>query len=287
MNHEFQGFLPQVPANIRTLPQLDQYLLKHLVLEIISLILVFQVRILNGVFNTDLVTSDGTILATGSYDTTVMVWEVSPVRAAEKRVRNAVTEMHRKEYVVAETPFHILCGHDDIITCLFVSVELDVVISGSKDGTCVFHTLREGRYVRSLRHPSGSALSKLVASCHGRIVLYSDDDLSLHLYCINGKHIATSESNGRLNCVELSSCGEFLVCAGDQGQIIVRSMNSLEIVRRYTGVGKVITSLTVTPEECFLAGTRDGSLLVYSIENPQLRKTSVPRNLRSKASAPG
>lgn len=233
------------------------------------------------------VTSDGTILATGSYDTTVMVWEVSRVRAAEKRVRNAVTEMHRKEYVVAETPFHILCGHDDIITCLFISVELDVVISGSKDGTCVFHTLREGRYVRSLRHPSGSALSKLVASRHGRIVLYSDDDLSLHLYCINGKHISTSESNGRLNCVELSSCGEFLVCAGDQGQIIVRSMNSLEIVRRYTGVGKVITSLTVTPEECFLAGTRDGSLLVYSIENPQLRKTSVPRNLRSKASAPG
>jgi len=233
------------------------------------------------------VTSDGTILATGSYDTTVMVWEVSRVRAAEKKGRNAVTEMHRKEYVIAETPFHILCGHDDIITCLFASVELDIVISGSKDGTCVFHTLREGRYVRSLRHPSGSALSKLVASRHGRVVLYSDDDLSLHLYSINGKHISSSESNGRLNCVELSSCGEFLVCAGDQGQIIVRSMNSLEIVRRYTGVGKVITSLTVTPEECFLAGTRDGSLLVYSIENPQLRKTSVPRNSRSKASAPG
>ncbi|KAH7849592.1 hypothetical protein Vadar_020109 [Vaccinium darrowii] len=216
------------------------------------------------------VTSDGTILATGSYDTTVMVWEVSRVRAAEKKGRNAVTEMHRKEYVIAETPFHILCGHDDIITCLFASVELDIVISGSKDGTCVFHTLREGRYVRSLRHPSGSALSKLVASRHGRVVLYSDDDLSLHLYSINGKHISSSESNGRLNCVELSSCGEFLVCAGDQGQIIVRSMNSLEIVRRYTGVGKVITSLTVTPEECFLAGTRDGSLLVTAMRIPEL-----------------
>ncbi|CAL5385752.1 unnamed protein product [Camellia sinensis] len=233
------------------------------------------------------VTSDGTILATGSYDTTVMVWEVSRVKVHEKRVRNTPTEMHRKDSVIAETPFHILCGHDDIITCLFVSVELDIVISGSKDGTCVFHTLREGRYVRSLQHPSGSALSKLVASRHGRIVFYADDDLSLNLYSINGKHLATFESNGRLNCVELSSCGEFLVCAGDQGQIVVRSMNSLEIVRRYTGVGKIITSLTVTPEECFLAGTRDGSLLVYSIETPQLRKTSLPRNLRSKTSSTG
>ncbi|KAK2997904.1 hypothetical protein RJ639_025413, partial [Escallonia herrerae] len=231
------------------------------------------------------VTSDGSILATGSYDTTVMIWEVLRVRASEKRVRYTPMDFPRKDTVIAETPFHILCGHDDIITCLYASVELDIVISGSKDGTCIFHTLREGRYVRSLRHPSGSALSKLVASRHGRIVLYADDDLSLHLYSLNGKHLSTSESNGCLNCVKLSSCGEFLVCAGDQGQIVVRSMNSLEVVRRYNGVGKIMTSLTVTPEECFLAGTKDGSLLVYSIENPQLRKTSLPRNLKTKASA--
>ncbi|PPD66411.1 hypothetical protein GOBAR_DD36708 [Gossypium barbadense] len=227
-------------------------------------------------------TADGSILATGSHDTTVMVWEVLRVRIPEKRVRNMQTDC-----VIAETPFHILCGHDDIITCLYVSVELDIVISGSKDGTCVFHTLRDGRYVRSLLHPSRSALSKLVASRHGQTVLYSDGDLSLHLYSINGKHIASSESNGRLNCVELSGCGEFLVCAGDQGQIVVRSMSTLEVVQRYNGIGKIITSLTVTPEECFLAGTKDGSLLVYSIENPQHRKASVSRNPKTKVSLAG
>ncbi|XP_077215298.1 binding protein isoform X2 [Tasmannia lanceolata] len=233
------------------------------------------------------VSSDGSILATGSYDTTVMVWDVFHGRATDKRVRNTQTELPRKDYVIVENPFHILCGHDDIITCLFVSVELDIVISGSKDGTCVFHTLRQGRYVRSIQHPSGSALSKLVASQHGKLVFYADNDLSLHLYSINGKHIATSESNGRLSCVELSSCGEFLVCSGDQGQIVLRSMHSLEVLRRYDGVGKIITSLTVTPEECFLAGTKDGNLLVYSIENPQLRRGGLPRNSKSKASATG
>ncbi|XP_010671613.1 BEACH domain-containing protein B isoform X2 [Beta vulgaris subsp. vulgaris] len=233
------------------------------------------------------VTSEGSILATGSYDTTVMVWEVCRSRTLERRVRSSQSEIVRKDYVISETPFHILCGHDDIITCLHVSLDLDIVISGSKDGTCVFHTLREGRYVRSLRHPSGSALTKLVVSRHGRIVLYSDDDLSLHLYSINGKHIASSESNGRLSCVKLSVCGEYLVCAGDQGQIILRSMNSLEVVKKYAGTGKVITSLTVTPEECFLAGTKEGSLLVYSIENPQLRKTNLPRNTKSKSSVAG
>jgi WD40 repeat protein len=113
-------------------------------------------------------------------------------------------------------------------------------------------------------------------------VIYADDDLSLHLYSINGKHLAASESNGRLNTIQLSKCGEFLVGAGDQGQIVVRSINTLEVVKKYQGVGKVLTSLTVTPEECFLVGTKDGSLLVYSIENPQLRKMSHSKNMKSK-----
>ncbi|KAJ7958905.1 BEACH domain-containing protein [Quillaja saponaria] len=227
------------------------------------------------------VTSDGSILATGSHDTTVMIWEVFRGRTPEKRIRNSQSELPRKDYVIVETPSHILCGHDDVITCLYVSLELDIVISGSRDGTCVFHTLRVGRYIRSLRHPSGSPVSKLVASRHGRIVIYADDDLSLHMYSINGKHLAASESNGRLNAVELSRCGGFLVCAGDQGQIVVRSMNSLEVIKKFLGIGKIITSLTVTMEECFLAGTKEGSLLLYSIENPQ-RKASHSRHLKSK-----
>ncbi|XP_073008552.1 BEACH domain-containing protein B isoform X1 [Typha latifolia] len=231
--------------------------------------------------------SDGSILATGSYDTTVMIWHAYRGRSIEKKSRNTQAEISTKDHVIAESPFHILCGHDDIITCLFISVELDIVISGSKDGTCIFHTLREGTYVRSIQHPSGSGLSKLVASTQGRLVFYSDNDLSLHLYSINGKHIASSESNGRLNCMELSSCGEFLVCAGDHGQIVLRSMHSLDVVQRYDGAGKIITSLSVTPEECFLAGTKDGCLLVYSIENALLRRGSLPRNNKSKSFAVG
>ncbi|GKA69800.1 BEACH domain-containing protein B isoform X1 [Tanacetum coccineum] len=86
------------------------------------------------------------------------------------------------------------------------------------------------------------------------ISVYADDDLCLHLYSINGKHLNSCESSGRLNCIEW-----------------------------YSGTGKIITSLTVTQEECVLAGTKDGSLLVYSIENPQLRRISGSRSMKSKA----
>ena len=209
-----------------------------------------------------------------------MLWKVSPGRANERRAWAQQTESSRRDQVIDESPFHILCGHDDIVTCLFVSTELDIVVSGSNDATCIFHTLRQGRYVRSIQHPSGCSLSRIVASGRGRVVMYAEDDLSLHLYSINGQRLASAESYGRLNCIELSGCGEFLVCAGDHGQITLRSMHSLEIVHRYEGIGKALTSLAVTPEECFLAGTRDGSLLVYSIENLQFRRNSNPKEIK-------
>ena len=226
------------------------------------------------------------MVATGGYDTTVMIWHAFRGRPVDKKLRTANFEVSEKEHVIVERPVHIFCGHDDIITCLFVSTELDIVISGSKDGTCIFHTLREGRYVRSIQHPSGVGLSKLVASQHGRVVLYSENDLSLHMYSINGRHIASSATSGRLNCMELSCCGEFIACAGEKGQVVLRSMHSLDIVWMYDGAGKTITSLAVTPEECILAGTKDGSLLVFSIENPLVRRGSMQRN-RIKTSTTG
>ncbi|KAG4194045.1 hypothetical protein ERO13_A06G031500v2 [Gossypium hirsutum] len=165
--------------------------------------------------------------------------------------------------------------HKDVVSCVAVTADGSILATGSYDTTVMV------REVLRVRSPE----KRVPPSQHGRIVLYADGDLSLNLYSINGKHLASSESNGRLNCVELSGCGEFLVCAGDQGQVVVRSMNALEVVKRYNGVGKVITSLTVTPEECFLAGTKDGNLLVYSIENPQ-RKAIVLRNPRTRVTIP-
>ena len=48
-------------------------------------------------------------------------------------------------------PVHILRGHAEGVTAVAVSVELDVVLSGGRDGRVLVHSLREGRYIRSLR----------------------------------------------------------------------------------------------------------------------------------------
>lgn len=75
-------------------------------------------------------------LATGSRDYTVMVWEL----LSEKSETAPINPQ----------PLHVLYGHDDVVTTVAINAELDIVVSGSDDGTIIIHTLRSGAYLRSI-----------------------------------------------------------------------------------------------------------------------------------------
>ncbi|BBM99563.1 hypothetical protein MPTK1_1g22060 [Marchantia polymorpha subsp. ruderalis] len=230
---------------------------------------------------------DGSVVVTGSCDTTVMVWEVELAKtrrttggkdSSSSSSSSSNERSNRLDpVIISNKPRHVLCGHDDAVTCVVVRVELDLVVSGSKDSTCILHTLRLGRYVRSIQHPNKSPISKLLVSQQARLVMFSNEDLNLHLFSVNGKKLAVAETNGRVNCMELSSCGEFIVYGGDNGQIVVRSMYTLEVIRKYDGTTSPVTALVVTPEDCFLVGTQEGDLVVYSVvvQQQPARKSSA------------
>ena len=73
-------------------------------------------------------------LVTGSRDCTVIVWDISFDRFVNIHV----------------TPIRTLYGHDDTVNCLCLNPELDIIVSGSDDGTIMVHNLRDGKYVRSI-----------------------------------------------------------------------------------------------------------------------------------------
>ena len=75
-------------------------------------------------------------LVTGSRDCTVMVWEL-------------LTEKSETAPINPQ-PLHVLYGHDDVVTTVALNAELDIVVSGSEDGTIIIHTLRTGAYLRSI-----------------------------------------------------------------------------------------------------------------------------------------
>lgn len=103
--------------------------------------------------------SDGNLFVTGSRDTTVLVWEINYNRGYA--------------YHVDENPIHILYGHNEEVTCVAIDIGLDVCVSGSNDGSCIIHTLRNGKYIRSIYHPKHCPITLVAISPMGHIVFYS------------------------------------------------------------------------------------------------------------------
>lgn len=106
-------------------------------------------------------TSDGKYLITGSKDTTIMVWKIS------------------SNHKVDEIPVHILWGHDEEIISVQSNVELDVVVSTSKGTSIIVHTLRSGKYVRSIFHPQGLPFDLINISSVGTLVSFCVNFLNL------------------------------------------------------------------------------------------------------------
>jgi WD40 repeat protein len=166
-------------------------------------------------------------LVTGSRDCTLMIWEVLP----------------RDLPLGNGTPIRTLYGHDDSVTSVSVNLELDVVVSGSNDGTIILHTLREGSYVRTIlvgspnyrilsssSDPSPSASSSVLRSrihwvCvtnEGYIVVYLNEEHLLHSYTINGRLLATKDIKERLYAFMPSEDGQVLITGGDNCLVVFR-----------------------------------------------------------------
>ncbi len=124
--------------------------------------------------------STGYILVTGSRDTTCVIWHLS-----------LSNEQDNTSFI---TPERTLYGHTAEITCICVSSELDLVISGSLDGTCNIYTIENGIYLRTLRPtgPNHHPIVNLKLSDERHIIIQTEnDETHLFLYSINGYLIRT------------------------------------------------------------------------------------------------
>jgi WD40 repeat protein len=69
-------------------------------------------------------------------DATCMIWQI--------------LQEYESSANIDPKPLHILYGHTDTVTSVGISNELDMVVSGSVDGTINIHTIRKGHFVKSI-----------------------------------------------------------------------------------------------------------------------------------------
>jgi WD40 repeat protein len=142
------------------------------------------------IHHTDIITcltldSTGYILVTGSRDTTCVVWNLS---LGDYRNLTNTNEQESNELL---SPSITLYGHTAEIRSVSVSIELDLVVSGSLDGTCNIHTVEHGIYIRTLK-PNNDPIINLQLSNERHLLIQTEkDETHLILYSINGSLIRT------------------------------------------------------------------------------------------------
>jgi hypothetical protein len=87
---------------------------------------------------------------------------------------------------VNPSPAAILTGHDTEITCLWISAELGIVLSGSAHSLLLEHTLH-GDILRSFENPSDMSTPRLLSPSNDGDIIVCYDRSKLCLYTLNGK----------------------------------------------------------------------------------------------------
>ncbi|GCB70856.1 hypothetical protein scyTo_0008692, partial [Scyliorhinus torazame] len=194
---------------------------------------------------------------------------------------------------LAQKPVQVLYGHDNAVTCVAISTELDMAVSGSKDGTVIVHTVRRGQFMRTLKLPCESTLpvtiDDLIVGREGQIVVHSSiesgappkDKMFLHLYSVNGKHLASVTLDERVSAMCIVE--EFVVLGTEQCSLEIRDLQSLKSAMPKLVMKVPIHCVSVTKDYShILVGLNDGKLIVVASGKPsEMRSSQFARRLWS------
>jgi len=215
-------------------------------------------EICSAIRHTDLITClsidvEGTFCITGSRDTTVIVWEM---------VENQTGgNMQAKS-------FQVLYGHDKPVSTVSISICLDVALSGSKDGSVNIHTVKEGQYLKTLRPPGHEpdfTVEHLVLSSQGHTVFtgHNGHQHSLHVFTLNGRHLASVEVSHRVT--GLLSSGDHVLAGDENGDLSLRDLITLDTVTCLPLQLPIQTLALTTGNSHILAPLRDGKIIVVGL----------------------
>ncbi|XP_053087043.1 lipopolysaccharide-responsive and beige-like anchor protein [Pangasianodon hypophthalmus] len=185
----------------------------------------------------------------GSRDATLLLWYWSGKHCC-------IGDTHN-EFV---TPRAILTGHDCEVTCASVCAELGVVISGSKDGPCLLHSV-SGELLRVFESSERPML--IQASAEGHCVIYYSSG-HVCVYSINGKLLRDTHIEDNIRAMLLSRDGQYLLCGGERGVLTVWQIHDLKQLFTYPGCDAAIRSMAMTSDQrCIITGMASGSIVLF------------------------
>ncbi|XP_077556714.1 neurobeachin-like protein 1 isoform X3 [Haemaphysalis longicornis] len=206
----------------------------------------------------------GMYLMSGSRDTTCIIWELNQLGSGS---------------FLPSKPFQVLCGHDSEVTCVAVITELDMALSGSKDGTVNVHSVREGHFLHTLRLPGDmpEQVALLSVSHLGFICVHSCPDplallksgYVLHLYTINGKYLLRKEVPRAIS--DMAIYDDYLITGDEDGLLVVYELFGLTEKVSMPLCSPILTVARTPSHSHLICSLSDGKLVVIGISTSSLR----------------
>lgn len=189
----------------------------------------------------------------GSRDATLLLWYWNGKNSS-------IGESPGTEFV---TPRAILTGHDCEVTCASVCAELGLVISGSKEGPCLIHSMN-GDLLRTLEGRSGCLRPRLIqSSSEGHCLVYYDKG-HFCLFSVNGKMLGHMEVDDNIKAMLLSRDGQYLLTGGDGGVVSVWQVHDLKQLFAYPGCDAGIRAMAMSNDQrCIITGMASGSIVLF------------------------
>jgi len=175
----------------------------------------------------------------------------------------AATPSNAKAPHAALHPTHVLRGHSAAVLSVALSSAMRLAASGSRDGSTVLYTLRDGKRTRVLREPGSAEITQLLLCDSGYVVVVAAAGTRMHLFTLNGLLAwSWASSDAGVSALELSSCGGALLCGFDDGSLRTWRLHDLQPLMQLEPAPAPITCL-FPADGGLLVGTSQRHLLVY------------------------
>jgi len=209
---------------------------------------------------------NGTIVVTGGTACVVKVWKV--IRS--KNPKNSRTE---------QLQLHsMLYGHVGSIVSVCISQEWSIILSGSKDKTCIMWDFNRLSYVRTLWGHEGPITSMCISPINGNIVTVDESKKgsTLRLWGLNGNLNAKNSCTEKVLCAKFTSGIEgiarnVVITGLKSGGIKIWDAWDLTLLRTLEDGHKTpVTALAITSDHTQLISADESGLLVcWSIRKPR------------------